>query len=158
MANFYVTIENSKGTQIKGDCQQDGREDTVQGYEFRSGAFIPTDQHQARPNGVRIHRPVSFRKRADQATPLLWQSMSRGEKLKKVRFDFYQIDEAGSNKNTYSITIENAVITDMETVLQPEGRFSGTEELAEVLSFSFDKITWDHHASSQSASSEWKTA
>lgn len=158
MANFYVTIENSKGTKIKGDCGQDGREDTIQGFEFRSGAFIPTDPQQSRPNGVRVHRPVSFRKRIDQATPLLWQSMSRGEKLKKVRFDFYQIDEAGSNKNVYSVTVENAVITEMDSTLHADAASSGNEELSETLSFSFDKITWDHHASSQTASSEWKSA
>lgn len=161
MANaFYVSINGETQGQIKGDVEQEGREDTIRGYSFTNSSTIPRHVDTGQPSGTRTHHPVSFSKHVDAASPLLWQAMTTGERLDEVTFDFYKIDPKGENTNYYSVTLRNAIIVEMQTELMDTAGATGTqaEDIREHLNMTFQEIEWEHKEAGAMTSDSWLRA
>ncbi|TVQ33628.1 MAG: type VI secretion system tube protein Hcp [Phycisphaeraceae bacterium] len=157
MSAFYVTITNSRGQQIKGDVEQEGREETIRGYAFSNRTTIPRHKDTGQPTGNRTHHPIVFSKHVDLSSPLLWEAMTRGETLQKVQFDFYMINKNGENERIYSITLEDAIIVEMQSEKADTAQATGTqaEDMREQLHFTYRTITWEHHGSTHTTSDSW---
>lgn len=158
MANtFYVHIEGTSQGKIDGDCAQEGREGLITGYGFSELTTIPRHADTGQPTGSRVHHPICFTKHADMASPKLWQAMASGERMSKVRFDFYKINNEGVNENYYTIELDEAIIVEMETALSNTSDTTSTlaDEILENIKMTYRKIRWVHHLESIEAEDDW---
>ena len=158
MANtFYIKIDGATQGTIEGDCTQAGRENLIVGYKFVERTTIPRHSDTGQPTGSRVHHPICFTKHVDKASPKLWQAMTTGERLGTVRFDFYKINEEGTNENFYSIELEQAIIVEMQSELKDTAATTDTvaDEMLEHVYLTYRKIRWIHILDTVEAEDDW---
>ena len=156
---FYVTINAESQGPIKGDVVQVGRKDSIRGYSFSNSTTIPRHKDTGQPTGTRTHHPIVFSKHVDRSSPQLWQALTTGERLSDVTFDFYQINPSGENLNTYSVTLRNAIIVEMQSELTDTSGVTGiqSEEVREHLHVTYEEIEWEHKEAGTMATDSWQT-
>ncbi len=80
---------------------------------------IPRDPQSGLPSGKRIHGPLAIDKEVDKASPMLQQALCSGEHLSEVTIKHYRIDDTGVEEHYFTITLENAIIVEMEPYVHP---------------------------------------
>lgn len=151
----FLTIENSGGSKIKGDCTQQGREDTFIIYSTDHTVTIPKDTHTGLATGQRIHKPFIVTTDLSAGAPLLLQACTRGEKL-SVTQDFYKIDNAGKEVKYYTVKLTNAVITELDTFypLTFVEENKGYKHMMRI-AFSYEAITHTNHVANTEGTDDW---
>ena len=158
MANtMYLKVKGANQGDIKGDCSQTGREDTILVYSLDHAVEIPRDTHTGLPTGQRIHMPLKIQKHKDQASPLLYQACCSGERITEFELDFYRINDKGQEEHYYTIKLSNAIIVEMReytpmTFLAENKPYRDMEEV----SFSYEKIVWTYEPDGIEAEDDWK--
>lgn len=158
MANtMYLKVKGANQGDIKGDCSQSGREDTILVYSLDHSVEIPRDTHSGLPTGQRIHMPLTIQKHKDQASPLLFQACCTGERITEFELDFYRISDKGQEEHYYTMKLENAIIVKMRaytplTFLTENKPYHDMEEV----SFSYEKIVWTYEPDGIEAEDDWK--
>lgn len=127
----YAEIKDSEGNQM-GYATFDGRQDLVKVLRFDHDWLIPTDVSSGDLIGVRQHRPLTFVKPYDKATPLLADALANGETLQEVIFHWYR-QESGSTVEFFNTTLENVKISEIHA-------FGSIPQ--EAISLLYGKITW----------------
>lgn len=157
MANtMYLKVTGASQGDIKGDCTQSGREDSILVYSMDHSVEIPRDTHSGLPSGQRIHKPLTIVKHKDQASPLLFQACCSGEQVTKFELDFYRISAKGQEEHYFTIKLEKAIIVDMReytpmTFLEENKPYHDMEEV----SFSYEKIVWTYEPDGVEAEDDW---
>ncbi len=105
---------------------------------------IPKDTHTGLPTGQRIHHPLTVMKAKDVSSPKLFAACCKGEQV-DVELDFYRIKPTGEEELYYKITINDAVIVEMQentptTFLAENKPYHDMENV----SFTYSKITWSY--------------
>ncbi|MEO1695784.1 MAG: type VI secretion system tube protein TssD [Planctomycetota bacterium] len=160
MANaFYIKVNGETQGELKGDVEQENREGMIRGYSFSNSTTIPRHADSGQPTGTRTHHPVVFSKHVDCSSPLLWQAMTKGERLTEVVFDFYKISPSGENTNYYSVRLQNAIIVEMQTELMDTSGATGTqsEEVREHLHLTYETIEWENKDAGTMSTDSWRT-
>lgn len=158
MANtMYLKVKGANQGDIKGDCSQSGREDTILVYSLDHSVEIPRDTHSGLPTGQRIHMPLKIQKHKDQASPLLFQACCTGERITEFELDFYRISDKGQEEHYFTMKLENAIIVEMRaytplTFLAENKTYHDMEEV----SFSYEKIVWTYEPDGIEAEDDWK--
>lgn len=159
MANtMYLKVKGANQGDMKGDCSQSGREDSILVYSLDHAVEIPRDTHTGMPTGQRIHLPLKIQKHKDQASPLLYQACCSGERITEFELDFYRINDKGQEEHYYTIKLENAIIVEMReytplTFLAENKPYRDMEEV----SFSYEKIVWTYEPDGIEAEDDWNT-
>jgi len=99
------------------------------------------------------HHPVIITKPVDKSTPLLGKAISENEIL-NCDFDSYRTNRFGINELYLKIKLTKARITDYHLVL-PNSLLDNKEQPQEVISLSYETITWEHVPAGTSAYSLW---
>jgi type VI secretion system secreted protein Hcp len=141
----YVWFKDDQGSEIKGSVQIAGREGSCEVMEFAHNLHIPTDPHNGRLTGVRMHSPVTLVKSYDAASPYLYKACCEGQTLKEVVIKWYTIDDTGTEKEYFIHKLEDAKVASMKAHMpntkDPEKeRYVHLEEVALV----YSKITWTY--------------
>lgn len=141
----YAEIKDSGGNQIYGSADFDGRTDLVKVLRFAHGVRIPVDPQKGELQGIREHRPFTFVKPFDQATPVLANALTNGETLKEAKFHWYK-KESGNPDEFFTHTLKNARISEIEA-------FGSIPQ--ETVSLLYEKITWFFPDGNIASSDSW---
>ncbi|CAQ83014.1 MULTISPECIES: Hcp family type VI secretion system effector [Photorhabdus] len=144
MANsIYVTIRGKKQGLISAGCSsydsignkyQIGHEDQI---------FVLSFEHDITREQNVNHQPVRFVKPIDKSSPLLGIAISDNEEL-ELLFEFYRTSSIGAQEKYYSVMITKATIKSF-SVLYPHSVTHADNQPEEMLSISYQNITWKHY-------------
>ncbi len=116
--------------------------------DSKSGAFLaqanlasiksPRDAASGQATGRRTYEPITFRKRIDKSTPLLFQALVTNEQIKEATFSFFRAG-GGGQVEVYGV----AKLTDakIKNIRKVPSRGAAAPEWEEI-TFVFQKITW----------------
>ena len=153
----YVWLKDNEGNDIKGGCTQGGRIGSVEVLALKHDVELPKDPVTSEPTGVRRHRPISFLKEFDQASPLLYKACCDGQMLKEIRIDWYKGDSAGKDIIYFTHLLENCRVTKvnahMENTRSEATKDYGHLEWVEIV---YSKVTWRHELEAVSHTDDWK--
>ena len=108
----YLKVTGAKQGELKGDCEQSGREGLILIYGGDHAVEIPKDTHTGLPTGQRIHLPFTIIKHKDKSSPLLFGACCSGEQC-EVEMQYFRINSEGTEEQYYSIKLFNAIIVKM---------------------------------------------
>ena len=159
-AHLYIT--GKVQGEIKGSCDMAGREDSILVLAFNHEVMISTStnaNYVKSSYGKRVHGPLSVVKEFDRSTPMLYQALTRGEPLKEVKLQWYAINPKGEQENFYTITLENAMIISIKSLMPHvwERELENRKPTEEV-SFNYQKITWSWVADGIESEDAWLQA
>ena len=95
----YLSLEGTKqglitaGTFTEdsvGNIFQEGHEDQILVQAFNHQVIIPRDPQSGQPTGQRVHKPLMITKVFDKSSPLIFNSLTSGERLSKCRLEWYR--------------------------------------------------------------------
>ena len=67
-----------------GNRYQAGHEDEILAQEVTHVVTVPTDPQSGQPSGQRVHKPFVFTCSLNKSVPLLYNALTKGEKLNSV--------------------------------------------------------------------------
>ncbi|UQZ88933.1 type VI secretion system tube protein Hcp [Deltaproteobacteria bacterium Smac51] len=141
-----------------GNIWQEGHEDETLIEAFEHQIVLPRDPQSGQPTGQRVHKPFKVTKVMDKCSPLLFRSLTSGEKLPEVKMKFYRTSAQGTMEHYYTITLEDAIIVDITSYF-PNCQDPGMAHFThlEDVYFTYRKITKTHEVASTSESDDWRT-
>lgn len=127
---------------IKGSSKDAGFEDQIPFHAYKHGIQIAValmSGVDATPVGFE-HTPFVIRKAMDKSSPLLYQSVTRGDEGKNTTDAVISITElvGGKKVPVFKITLRGAFVSGIEY-----SENSGAEP-EEVISFAYDAIKWEY--------------
>lgn len=142
-----------------GNNWQAGHEDEAIVQSFTHDITLPRDPQTGQPTGQRVHMPFKVVKVFDKCSPLLFSSLTTGEKLPRVELKFYRTAAQGSPEHYFTILLEDAIITNIKNWM-PHCQDPAQAHLTnmEEVEFTYRKITKTHVVASTSESDDWRTA
>ena len=142
-----------------GNRYQAGHEDEIMAQEVTHVVTVPTDPQSGQPSGQRVHKPFVFTCSLNKSVPLLYNALTKGEKLNNVEVKWYRTSTSGGQEHFFSTIFEDAVITDISLLMtnaQDPSNSDKTEQFR--VSLNYRKILWEHVASGTSGSDDWRNA
>jgi len=140
-----------------GNSYQDGHDNECVVKGFSHNITIPRDPLSGQPSGQRVHSPLKITKLFDKSSPLFNQALVNGETLTKVEMKMWRINYEGQPEHFMTITLEDAVIVDIQLDTALEVGEQVTQVAAsEVISFAYRKISWRHEIASTSGEDDWR--
>jgi len=161
----YMTIEGKTQGKITdgastedsvGNIWQEGHENEVMVQAFDHKILVPRDPQSGQPTGQRVHQPLTITKVYDKSSPLLYQALTTGERL-KAKIKWFRTSAAGMQEHYFTHELEDAIIVDIVAHMpncQDPGQAHFTH--LEDVSFSYRKITWTHEVAGTSGSDDWR--
>jgi len=163
----YMTITNSSGTVLSKESltaksvatfEQASHADEILVQAIELHIMKPVDPQSGQVTGVRQHKPVVFTKIMDQASPLLWDALCRGEQL-VFECKYYRTTSAGKPEHYFTVKWEDALLVDGKAyyplAISPA---NAAIPHIEDWSFSYKKVTWDHLVAGKTGSDSWEEA
>lgn len=164
----YIKIEGSTQGLITsgasteasiGNRYQSGHDDEIMAQEIDHVVTVPTDQQSGQPSGQRVHKPFIFTCSLNKSVPLLYNALTKGERLPKVEVHWFRTSTSGGKEHYFSTILEDAVITDIDLAM-PNAQDKSNADKTELfrVSMNYRKIVWEHVASGTSGSDDWREA
>lgn len=162
----YLEIEGEKQGKITagtftedsvGNIYQEGHEDQILVEGFLHQVTLPRDVQSGQPTGQRMHKPLVITKVFDKSSPLLYNALTSGERLKTCRIEWYRTSASGTQEHYFTTELEDAIIVDI-TARMPncqdpsQAHFTHLEDV----SFTYRKIVWTHEVARTSGSDDWR--
>ena len=140
-----------------GNIYVEGHEDEFIVQAFNHEVLIPRDPQSGQPTGQRVHQPLTVTKIFDKSSPLLYEALTSGERLKTCELSWYRTSATGSMEKYFSMNLEDAVIVSVRAVMPncqdpSNAQFTHLEEV----SFTYRKINWTHEAAGTSGADDWR--
>ncbi|MBI1756117.1 MAG: type VI secretion system tube protein Hcp [Fimbriimonas ginsengisoli] len=147
--NAYVTIVGATSGKFKGEGgsrNPDAAEILSVSYELRS----PRDLATGQASGKRQHQPLKIVKEWGAMSPQIMQALVTNEVLKAVVIEQWRPATAGGSSTLHgTIILTDATVSDVRLF----GKEDGT--IYEEVSFTFQKISWNHALGKTSATDNW---
>lgn len=142
-----------------GNRYQAGHEDEIMAQEISHIVSVPTDPQSGQPSGQRVHKPLSFTCSLNKAVPLLYNALTKGERLVSVEIHWFRTSNSGGSEHYFTTKLEDAIITDI-TLVMPNAQDKANSDKTELfkVSLNYRKILWEHIASGTSGSDDWRLA
>ena len=142
-----------------GNRYQAGHEDEIMAQEISHIVEVPTDTQSGQPSGQRVHKPLSFTCSLNKAVPLLYNALTKGEKLSKVEVHWFRTSTSGGGEHFFTTILEDAIITSIE-LLMPNAQDKSNNDKTELfrVSMNYRKVIWEHTAAGTSGSDDWREA
>ncbi len=95
---------------IEGSCKinDDNRVGQIEILEFYYNSYIPLREGSI--TGVRVHKPITFVKEIDKASPLLADAVWHGKIIDTVDISWYRITKTGREEKYFVISLEKVRI------------------------------------------------
>lgn len=103
----FMTVEGAKqglittGTFTEasvGNIYVEGHEDEVLVQAFNHWISVPRDLQSGQPSGQRVHGSLIIAKVFDKCSPRLYQALTTGERLIKVKIKWYRTSSSGTRE------------------------------------------------------------
>ena len=164
----YIKIEGSTQGLISsgastqesiGNRYQAGHEDEIMAQEISHIVTVPTDTQRGQPSGQRVHKPFSFTCSLNKAVPLLYNALTKGERLPRVEVHWFRTSSDGGAEHYFTTILEDAIITDIALVM-PNAQDRSNNDKTELftVSLNYRKVVWEHIAAGTSGSDDWRNA
>ncbi|WP_035061829.1 Hcp family type VI secretion system effector [Andreprevotia chitinilytica] len=139
----YMWIKDDGGADIKGSVTVQDREGSVEVVAFNHGIRIPTDGNTGKLTGTRVHDPMVVTKEFDASSPYLYKAVTSGQTLKGIEIKWYQIDDAGNEKEYFNMQLDNVKVVGVTPVMHnikdpTKERYNHVENVE----LRYEKITW----------------
>jgi type VI secretion system secreted protein Hcp len=135
-------IYDDGGALIKGGCDVQDREFSIEFKGFHHNLSTPTDNLTGKPTGKRIHSPLMVVKEFDYSSPYLYKAVATGQQLKSAEFKFYKINDAGQEVEYFNITLDGVRIVSVSPSMAAPGDTNNNH--LEAVELRYEKITWKH--------------
>jgi type VI secretion system secreted protein Hcp len=156
--NAYLYLKGQKQGSIKGSVTQKGREGAIMVIAVSHEIISPRDPQSGLPTGKRMHKPLVITKELDRSSPLLYNALCTNENITEFVLEFFGPNQAGLEKEIYSIQLVNASIADIKfTMLNNENPATAKFAPYEEIAFTYQKITWTWMDGGITASDDWET-
>jgi type VI secretion system secreted protein Hcp len=163
----YLTITNSSGSVLStgslsadsvATFEQASHKDEILVQALQTQVAKPIDPQSGQVTGVRQHKPVTFTKIVDRASPLLWDALCRGEQL-TCELKYYRTTSGGKQEHYFTTKWEQCVLVDGKNYY-PLALLEENKAIVhmEDWSFTYKKITWEHTVAGTSGSDDWNQA
>lgn len=152
----YLKATGEKQGDIKGSVEREAYKDTIAVIAIQHEIASPTDIHGGHSTGKAMHGLYRITKEVDASSPLLAQALSTNENLTKVEVKFYRTAKDGSEENYYTVTMKNARIAKIHTIM-PNTKDTATQNqpFMEDVEFSYQDISWRHEIAKKEATHSW---
>lgn len=139
----YLTLEDDKGSRIKGGTEVAGREGTIEILELMHCVVLPTDDLTGKITGTRIHTPYAVMKEIDCSSPLLNSFVTSGRCLAKATLDFYTINNHGYEQLYFKTVMERVRFHSIDRFFH-DYKDPGLAQYGhlEYLELAYEKISW----------------
>jgi type VI secretion system secreted protein Hcp len=161
--NAHLRLKGQKQGDIKGAARQKGREGRIAVIAVSHEIVSPRDPASGQATGRRQHKPLVITKELDRSTPLLHAAHVNNEVITGFTLDFFSADQGsagtGVEVNDYTITLENASIVGIHTVM-PNTKDPDLIKRAtyQEVSFTYEKITWTWNDGAITATDDFSAA
>jgi type VI secretion system secreted protein Hcp len=152
----YLTVEGQNQGKIEGSTKVQGQEGKILVQAVDHTIEIPKSPQTGLPTGKRVHGAMSVTKEIDKSSPKLYQALTSGEQLKDVSLEFYRISPKGTEEKYYTVKLENAILTNMQS-WTPNCLDLSNKQMGhmEDLAFTYEKITWTYEPDGIEAEDSW---
>jgi type VI secretion system secreted protein Hcp len=106
----YLYLYDEHGMLIHGGCTALGRIGATEVMNSSYGVSQPVDPHSGNMTGTRYHSPYLIHKQVDKISPYLANAVCEGKRLQKAEIKYFEINDAGVERETYRVTLESVVI------------------------------------------------
>ncbi len=139
-----------------GNLYQEGHENQFMIQAIEHQIVVPRDPQSGQPSGQRVHQPMKITKIFDKASPLLYQAMANGERL-KCTIEWYRTSSMGTHEHYFTHVIDGAVIVDIKAIMPNcvDPSLSHFGHMEEV-SFSYSTIRWIHEIGGTEGTDDWR--
>ncbi|EGE9806919.1 Hcp family type VI secretion system effector [Campylobacter jejuni] len=140
-----------------GNRYKSGHEDEIMAQEVSHIVTVPVDQQSGQPSAQRVHKPFSFTCSLNKSVPLLYNALTKGERLPTVEVHWFRTATSGGSEHFFTTKLEDAIITNIELIM-PNAQESSNHDKTELLkvSMSYRKVVWEHTAAGTSGSDDWR--
>ena len=153
----YIWLTDDEGNNIKGASKVEGREGSIEAIDLQHEVYMPTDQNTGGLTGVRIHDALSYISPIDASVPTLLDACARGKNLQSAKLSFYQINDQGSEKPYYDITLQNARVTSVKTLVDDvKDELNARKKHRVQVALRYEKIIWHYQEGNIQTSDEWR--
>ena len=156
--NFYSPpFESNSSGEVKGSAAGPGLEEHIEWYGFIWECESPMDAKTGLPTGKAQHGALTAIKLLDKASPLLFDTLTKNGTILSIEFKFYRPDDSGGETHYYTITLEEAKISNIRQE-QLNNRYPEhlDHETREHISFVYDKITMEEVEAGIMAFDSWR--
>lgn len=147
-----ASTEASIGNRYKAEHQ-----DEIMAQEISHIVTVPVDQQSGQPSGQRVHKPFSFTCSLNKAVPLLYNALTKGERLPNVEIHWFRTSTSGGSEHFFTTKLEDAIITDIELIM-PNAQDANNHDKTELfkVSMNYRKVIWEHTVAGTSGSDDWR--
>lgn len=146
-------IYDDGGALIKGGCDVQDREFSIEFKGLHHNLSTPTDNLTGKPTGKRIHAPMLIVKEFDYSSPYLYKAVATGQALQKAELKFYKIDDAGQEAEYFNILLEGVRVVSVSPSMAAPG--DNNNNHLETVEMRYEKITWKHNDGNIIFSDAW---
>lgn len=152
----YMWIKDDGGADIKGSVRIVGREGSVEVVAFAHTVEIPTDGNTGKLTGVRVHKPMMLTKEFDASSPYLYKAVTSGQTLKSIELKWYQIDDAGTEKEYFNMKLDNVKVVSVSPLMHNiKDPAHEKDNHLERVALRYEKITWAYKDGNIIHSDSW---
>ncbi|BCA41631.1 hypothetical protein GKAS_00571 [Kluyvera ascorbata ATCC 33433] len=102
---------------IKGGCDVQNREFSIEFKGFHHNLSIPTDNATGKPTGMRQHSSMLVIKEFDYSSPYLYKAVATGQVLQKAELKWYKINDAGQEVEYFNMLLEGVRIVSVSPTM-----------------------------------------
>lgn len=137
----YMFLYDENGMLLNSGSHNVRREGAVEILSSSYGVSQPVDSWMGRMTGTRQHEPYILHKDIDKLSPFLAICVCENRRLKKVEIKYYEINDAGIEKEIYRVTMEDVVIA---TVNANHTFIPGSNKhnMIETVGLRYNSIEW----------------
>jgi type VI secretion system secreted protein Hcp len=152
----YVWIVDDQGNEIKGDCNVENREGSIEAFEFEYGVEMPVDKFNGSTNGTRQHDTAMLTKGFDPTSPVLFQAACDGRTLKQVTIKWFRINESGKEEEYFTHLLDDVkVVSYRQRLAHTKDTENNNRVHEDITQFRFGKITIKHHDGNIEGTDTW---
>ncbi|MCF6687282.1 Hcp family type VI secretion system effector [Raoultella terrigena] len=106
----YMYLYDENGMLVNGGCTSPGRIGAIEVMSSSYGVGQPIDSNTGSMTGTRQHSPYVIHKQIDKISPYLAVCVCESRRLQKAEIKYYEINEAGIEREVYRVTLESVVV------------------------------------------------
>lgn len=154
-SDYYLKIDGIDGEITDGDMKG---ATLLQAFSW--DIVSPRDHASGLPTGKRQHKPITFVKTIDKASPLLFQALCKGEHFKEVKLTMRRMGATGKPETYYTITLTDVMVSSISLGGGDNGSSGNgvdNTDAQERISFTYQKITMSSIDGSTESMDDWET-
>ena len=134
-------LKDESGEVIKMEEAVEGRNAEIYQYDF--SIDIPVDKGTGKVTGIREYSPLKITKPIDQSSPVIFQKLTDGKKLKEATIAFYRHDPiSGAETLFYTVKFEDlTVISQTQSVLNTQSEQGRSMPPIEEIAMVAERVT-----------------